>query len=110
MKSQVSPELLQQLKRGGLLGALPDVRSVRLRRYLTQPKQLLRDGWRLSDDCSIDQDAPRRYVLGLPGLLSQSLQLDRGAHVLILRTEFRNRAQEIAYDFLSGEVLSNRVA
>lgn len=110
MKSQVSPDLLMQLKRAGLVGALPDVRSLRLRRYLSQPKQLLRDGWRLSENCSTEQDAPRCYVLGHPGTLGQQLQLDRQANVLILRTEFRNRAQEIAFDFSSGEVLSNRVA
>ncbi len=110
MKSQVSPELLLQLRRAGLLGMLPDVRSLRMRRYLAQPKQLLRDGWRLSDDCSTDQDAPRRYVLGHPEQLGQQLVLDRRASVVILRTVFRSRAQEIAFDFSSGEVLSNRVA
>ncbi len=110
MKSQVSPELLNQLRRAGLVAALPDVRSLRLRRYLSQPKQLLRDGWRLSEDCSTDSDAPRRYVLGHPGQVGQQLQLDRQANVLILRTEFRSNAQEIAFDFASGEVLSNRVA
>lgn len=110
LKSQVSPDLLNQLRRAGLVSALPDVRSVRLRRYLSQPKCLLRDGWRLDEDCCIEQDAPRRYVLGHPGQLGQQLQLDRQANVLILRTVFRNKAQEIAFDFASGEVLSNRVA
>ena len=107
---QVDRELVDELKRGGLLSALVNLKSNRLWKYLRQPQLLLYDGWKLTPDCAIDRLSPRSYMLGDGHTMGQQLVLDRTNSLATLRTFVRVRVQEIKVDLSSGEILSNRAA
>ncbi|MEW6279289.1 MAG: hypothetical protein AB1758_11740 [Candidatus Eremiobacterota bacterium] len=106
--SQVDHELVSRLRQAGIMTALIDLKSFRLRNYWKHPQLMIRDGWRLSPDCDPTRDQPRCYLLGDTHRIGQRLIFDRHMGRIKLLTFSRDYSQEIQYDVASGEILSNR--
>ena len=114
--SKVSSELSNRLKSAGLFEALTEVHSPRFRKYMKQPKHILRHGWLLAPDIEMDETGLRAYVLGeQPGSdgqtrgIGQRLIIDRNRRVAILFTYGNGEIQEIRVDIDSSKVVDNRM-
>ncbi|MEW6282272.1 MAG: hypothetical protein AB1758_26940 [Candidatus Eremiobacterota bacterium] len=114
--SRVSNELAARLKQAGLFEALTEVYSPRFRKYMKQPKHILRHGWLLAPDIEMDETGLRAYVLGdqpgndgAPRGIGQRLIIDRTRRVAILFTYGQGEIQEIRVDLDTSRVVDNRM-
>ncbi len=108
-QSQVDDYLLASLHGVGLIQALVDVRSFRVRSYWGKPQLMLRDGWQLAPGTNPRRDAPRSWVLGSPGGVGQKLTFDRNLSRVRLTTFDRSQVHELVLDMNTNEIVTNRM-
>lgn len=108
-QSQVDDYLLNTVLGAGLMQALVDVRSFRVKSYWRQPQLMLRDGWALSPEINPRRDTPRSWVLGNPQGVGQKLSFDRNLSRVRLTTFNRRLAHELVLDINTNQVVSNRM-
>lgn len=107
--SHVDGGLISHLHGAGLMSALVDMRSFRVKSYWSKPKVMLQDGWRLVPGCDPRRTMPREWMLG-DAQSGQRICFDRENGLVRLLTYVRHFGQEITLDIESGRVLQNRLA
>ncbi|MCE7874977.1 hypothetical protein DYH09_32070 [bacterium CPR1] len=106
--SHVDASLLSNLRSAGMMSALVDLKSFRVKSYWAKPKLMLQDGWRLAPNCDPRRGPPNQWILG-DHLNGQCLTFDRDRGVVHLTTYVRNYGQEIALALETGQVVHNRL-
>lgn len=107
--SQVDNSLLKALRTAGIVAALVDLRSFRIRNYWRQPQLMIRDGWQLAPETNPGRESPHSWVLGDPATVGQRLTFDRATGRVRLVTYHRSRRQEVVLDLNTDQVLANRL-
>lgn len=107
-QSHVDVSLLGHLRDAGLISALVDIKSFRVKSYWNKPKIMLQDGWKLIPTCDPRRSMPREWVLG-DTHHGQKLSFDREQGLVKLLTYIRDYAQELVLDLNNGAVVQNRI-
>lgn len=113
LSASVTGDLRARLSRAGLDAAIGDLRAAWKRHLLTQPRWLLRNGWKLDPDIDPGREGPVRYYLGHlhagqdRPLVGQVLTLHARRKWARLATVWGKHLQVIGLDLETGQVLEN---
>lgn len=108
LSAHVLPELFDRLKQGGLLTSISTLESLRFRRYLKRPGNLLHDGWTYIE---VEGESSVTYRLGDLRGLHQELVLCRQTKVarLTTRDPKASRCQVIEFSTREKGIARNEV-